>query len=388
MASRLLVIQGMAPVDRGSGQHPSWGFAIPDEWPVPSAIPDNMVWGDPVKGANVFRSADRDRYTRSPRRTLGLGVLVALVVAATIATIGSVQPRAHKTQQLVPQANTTSIFYGTVTGTGGIGLNVRSSPSTSGARVAGLPEGTRVAFDCYVYGQTIAGYYYTGALWQHTVAPYTGFVTDTYLNTGVNGPVPGEPQCGSAPAPAPPPPAPTQKYNRNAAIGWAKSHYGDSYYFPDDCTFFVSRALWAGGLPRSAMWTDSTTDQRYVSKHRQNGPVPSRDASLANALKDYLVSQAGLATIHQLDFNQPMIQGAQLGDVIGYDWDPPRPDGFLDHLAIITAFSPTGYPLVSAHSDSLLNGGWRWSYHFSAPIVDVYTHNGNRPRAYLIHIAY
>lgn len=122
------------------------------------------------------------------------GAVVALVVAALV--VG------------VPAVASAATYSATVRGTGGIGLNVRSAPTASSARVGGLPEGAAVVVDCYGYGDTVAGYWYTGNLWQHIVSPVNGWVTDTYLYTGYNGPIPGEPQCGSTP---PPPPAAAPK---------------------------------------------------------------------------------------------------------------------------------------------------------------------------------
>jgi hypothetical protein len=263
--------------------------------------------------------------------------------------------------------------------TGGIGLKVRDLPNTSSGWRTALPDGTSISIHCQTYGDNING----STIWDQLSSG--GYVSDWYVNTPNVGVFsPGIGQCGQAPAPAP---APVHAFNRNAAAGWATKNYQVApYYQGDDCTFFVSQALWAGGLPKSAAWTDSTTDPRYVASSHKREPQPSRDASLADGLKNYLVSENHLATIHEISFNQPSIPGAQLGDLIGYDWNGalglPGPDGFLDHLVIVTGFSATRYPLVSAHSEPLLNGGWRWSYKKSAPIVDVYRH----PRAYLIHI--
>jgi hypothetical protein len=267
--------------------------------------------------------------------------------------------------------------------TGGIGLKVRDLPNTSAGWRTSLPDGTSISIRCQTYGETIIG----SRVWDQLSSG--GYVSDWYVNTPNVGTFsPGIGQCGQAPPPTQAP-QPAQAYSRNAAVTWATANYNTSYHFKDDdCTFFVSRALWAGGLPRSAAWTDSTTDPRYVASRHKSGPQPSKDASLADGLKNYLVSENRLATIRQLDFNQPIIPDAQIGDLIGYDWNNslgwPGPDGVLDHLAIVTGFSATRYPLVSAHSASLLNGGWRWSYQKSGPIVDVY----RNPRAYLIHIVY
>ena len=37
-------------------------------------------------------------------------------------------------------------------------------------------------------------------------------------------------------------------YNGVMAAQWAYDNLDEPYLFPDDCTYFVSQALWAGGL--------------------------------------------------------------------------------------------------------------------------------------------
>ena len=68
-----------------------------------------------------------------------------------------------------------------------------------------------------------------------------------------------------------------------------------------------------------------------------------------------------------------------LGDVIGYDWKG-RPDGILDHLAIVTSLNQYGYPSVTQHSPSRTR---YWSWDPAGNWIQV-THPGSR--VYLIHI--
>jgi hypothetical protein len=133
-------------------------------------------------------------------------ILVALAVVAGV--------------MLWPATANAATFSGRVSGTGGQGLFVRPGPSRgSGAPMYTLAEGAGVNFDCYVRGEVIAGYWYTGDIWHHLTSG--GWVTDTYIYTGYNGPVPGEPVCGTAtPVPPPttpqPPPSSTSSYVCNA----------------------------------------------------------------------------------------------------------------------------------------------------------------------------
>lgn len=124
-------------------------------------------------------------------------ILVALAVVAGV--------------MLWPATANAATFSGRVSGTGGQGLFVRPGPSRgSGAPMYTLAEGAGVSFDCYVRGEVIAGYWYTGNIWHHLTSG--GWVTDTYIYTGYDGPVPGEPVCGGTPAPPPPPPPPAPSY--------------------------------------------------------------------------------------------------------------------------------------------------------------------------------
>jgi uncharacterized protein YraI/plastocyanin len=81
--------------------------------------------------------------------------------------------------------------YGTIFNTGGINLNVRSTPSTSGAVLTSIPEGTQVGIECQTTGTTVEG----TNIWDF-LPSYGGYVTDAYVNTGYDGTIPGVPQCG------------------------------------------------------------------------------------------------------------------------------------------------------------------------------------------------
>jgi plastocyanin len=81
--------------------------------------------------------------------------------------------------------------YGTIFNTGGTNLNVRSTPSTSGAVVTSIPEGTQVGIECQTTGTTVEG----TNIWDF-LPSYGGYVTDAYVNTGYDGTIPGVPQCG------------------------------------------------------------------------------------------------------------------------------------------------------------------------------------------------
>lgn len=242
-----------------------------------------------------------------------------------------------------------------------------------------LPQGTKVKFSCFEYGDWVTGPYGRENIWNRL--DDGGYASDAWIWTGFNTPVvPKCPASPPAPMPAPRPvPSPTQRYNREVAKSWAIVHWQDPELIKGgDCTWFVSQALWAGGLPQSRTWA-------RVSPNIWDRRQPTATAKVANKLPAYLVS-SGLATMTKINWADNRAGGAQVGDLIVYDWDGPA-DGKIDHVSIVTGFSGT-YPLVTQHTSARLNRGWSWdpgnpqSQRNSGWIQN--THPGSV--AYLIHI--
>uniref|UniRef100_UPI003F497045 amidase domain-containing protein n=1 Tax=Paenarthrobacter ureafaciens TaxID=37931 RepID=UPI003F497045 len=190
--------------------------------------------------------------------------------------------------------------------------------------------------------------------------------------------------------------AQSTKFNRSEAARFARSMALDKepYLFDNNCTWFVSRALWAGGLPKSATWTPWTNSPNLIAsrRHLLQGGGPSKAAASADYLKNYLVKEARVGVIRQLDFNNNNVRDAQLGDVIFYDWDNGA-DGRVDHAMIVTSFSADSnskyrYPLVSGQSRGVLDQGWTWSGGRSGWIADKYRGSRDQARAYLVRITY
>lgn len=288
-------------------------------------------------------------------------------------------------------ANSASAVTGYHVVVGSAGLNARSGPGT-GFPVIGptLANGQPIDISCQTKG-TLVGVGLPGTptdVWDKLADGR--YITDYYTSTpGVGGNyTPGIPQCGSQPGPAPtPPPAPKTIYNRQQAASWALSNVNNpngSHFFSSsqtsdgrDCTFFVSSALWAGGLPKSPDWTNTSTDWNKLASHLWI-PGATKDAANADYFKNYVVNNH-IATIKEVSWSDNTAGGAQLGDVIGYDWNG-RPDGILDHLAIVTSLNQYGYPSVTQHSPSRTR---YWSWDPAGNWIQV-THPGSR--VYLIHI--
>ncbi len=239
--------------------------------------------------------------------------------------------------------------------------NIRSQPTTASTILRTVAKGTQLTIDCYETGQAVSGV----TIWNHLTSG--GYISDTLLLTGSNNPV--VPKCLAGLPVVTVPVATPVKYNRQAAISWALAHvYDKERYALDDCTWYVSQALWAGSLPKSGSWTDVALPLLK----------PNFNAVNADGLKNYLVNESRQATIQQLSWGQNGVAQAQLGDLIAYDWNA---DGKVDHMMIITAFSGQ-YPLVSGHSVAAKNQGWTWSNSYGT----WYQSKFPKSRVYLVHI--
>jgi len=176
-------------------------------------------------------------------------------------------------------------------------------------------------------------------------------------------------------------------YARGSAQQWALANVHGSHKYSEDCTWYVSRALWAGGMAKTPDWTDSSFDLGRVASVKQPGG-PTKTAAAPDYLKNYLLD-SHQATIRELNWRVNNIPDAQIGDLIGYDWaknsHSGRPDGIIDHLMIITGFSGQ-YPLLSGHTNDVSNQGWTWSEASNDWIEHADTVTHNAPRVYLIHI--
>jgi len=244
--------------------------------------------------------------------------------------------------------------------TGGVGLSVRSGPTTSSARIGTVPEGASISIHCQTYGDNING----STIWDQLSSG--GFVTDWYVNTPSIGAFsPGIGQCGQASSPPPPPPQ--SVYNRGAAVNWALSHARDiragDVAFPDDCTWFVSQALWAGSLPKTAQWTNQ-------GHHGKHGVIPGTvSATSARDLINYLGTSNNPVSITKYPlgpdrFRNNAVPEAQPGDIIAYQWS--RADGGITHLSLVVDIAAGSYPEVSEWGtwfpqEPYVKRGWTWS---------------------------
>lgn len=156
-----------------------------------------------------------------------------------------------------------------------------------------------------------------------------------------------------------------QGYDREAAASWAMYNAYEPELLPTDCTWFVSRALWVGGLPQSYEWTGESTDFSLLAD-KLIFPGPTKAAAHADTLINYLINN-GLAyrSGQPINWQDQTADGASLGDIIAYDWynqfdGTTAADGTIDHVAIVTSFDGI-YPYVSQHTPAQSSRGWSWS---------------------------
>ncbi|HVW79360.1 MAG TPA: amidase domain-containing protein [Mycobacteriales bacterium] len=166
---------------------------------------------------------------------------------------------------------------------------------------------------------------------------------------------------GSAPYSCAGPADSGHKYSGWAACEWATHNVYTPPSFPaDDCTWFVSQALWQGGMSQTSDWTGKSYDwSKQASK--KHYPGPTVDAADAPDLVQYLLA-THQATQTRITWSDNTAGGARIGDLIAYHWNPAGHDPSsttIDHLAMVTGFSGT-YPLVSQHTEPRLNRGWSW----------------------------
>jgi hypothetical protein len=168
-------------------------------------------------------------------------------------------------------------------------------------------------------------------------------------------------------------------YDRTAAVHWALENAQDSQGASGLCTWFVSNALWAGGLPRAQNWQQGTYDATNVP-----GLVSYLEAH-------YSVTWTDITR----DLTTNAVPQAELGDIIVYSW---HGNGTLDHMAFVVGFAPGDYPEVSEWGQfNFIPDVWDYLFNPRSPYVERgWTYSGVNHawlqtiypgmKAYLLHI--
>lgn len=184
-------------------------------------------------------------------------------------------------------------------------------------------------------------------------------------------------------------------FNRAAAVAWAKAHAEETPPADSACTWFVSQALWAGGLPDS-----SATPWNSFSSH--SGTIRSYPGSLTawstSLFVTYIRKTFPHSTLTQLNLaaGHTSVPAAQPGDVILYDWNGKSSvDNWsnIDHAALVMWDAPhSQYPEVAewGADDFLAWGravnyqsrGWTWSKVSNKWLQEKHP----KTQAFLLHI--
>ncbi len=308
-----------------------------------------------------------------------------------------------------------------ISGTDGEGVFIRAEPNTSSTRLGWMPEGASPDYNCFVWGQDINGV----PIWFNVNwAGITGYYASYYDNSSYHSNEEltakyGVPLCGAAP-PSEPPPPPTSTpeptpspspspeegvsgssggppsgpsapsgvpFNRGATVAWATHHARDTPPYPASCTWFVSQALWAGGLPKTAAWTSAGGHGHFWS-HRPG----SVDAWAVPNFIQYILSTYPRSTFTQLNLRGNRVPAAQPGDVIAYDWyghSSVHNLSHLQHVSLVVGIASGEYPEVSEWSvdegrepTPYVSRGWTWSEKTHKWLQQEYPH----VQAFLLHI--
>lgn len=259
------------------------------------------------------------------------------------------------------------------------------SPTIDSALITVMPEGASFSVECWKIGEAVYG----NPVWLHgsyddAVGDVTDYYIDTHWNTTEDLTNQGLPQCGTTS----PEPSPSQElpvygdYNRSAAVEWASTHAMDAPPYNDSCTWFVSNALWHGGLLQTDEWNDNPNGHGHL-----NWRPGTAAAFEANLFIDYMLRTYPTSTWTQISLRDNAVPEAEPGDVIAYDWEGR---GGIDHLAFVVNIASGQYPEVAEWS---IDGtrpagypkrGWTWSEKNVAWLQDKRLYPN--VVAYLLHI--
>lgn len=309
----------------------------------------------------MFRTGSTPRRARKKITALhrrASALVVAFLAAGGIVGITSVAPHASAASGPIFTVMNTSETLPD-------GVWFRYAPHTADTtRTTGLGvyKNERVQLECYAWGDAVGPYanrlwYYVFNVTRPTNNGVTnqGYLNAHYINDGkdANQLDAGVPQCGSQPQTVNP------SYNRTAAINWALGNAQDPQGSGTLCTWFVSQALWAGGMTQTSAWRSGTYAATWVE-------------GLVNYMRaNYSVTWTNITS----DLTSNAVPAAEPGDIIVYNWN----DGgtIYDHMAFVVDIAAGQYPEVAewgqfdftthpwykiTHPSSpYVKRGWTWS---------------------------
>lgn len=255
----------------------------------------------------------------------------------------------------------------------GIGIYPHSSPDMREATRSGpaVPDGTVISVACELVGQSVTSPVTTTSVWAKTTGGE--FYPTAFLNTGTNGWTPGVPACPEMNVQEPSPPYVDEPsrgaYNVETATIWAEQNYKTfEQRYGANCTWFVSNALWKGGLEKTGRWTDSGGNL-FDQANKDDYPGPTKAAASADHLKNALIEEKD-AKISQLDVRVDGVPDARVGDLIFFDWrNGDSPEGHVSHVVMITDIV-NGVPYTTGNTPSYTYHQWNTASS-GGPMVDA-----------------
>lgn len=236
----------------------------------------------------------------------------------------------------------------------GIGIYPRVAPSMDAARVGNaLPDGAWARVECETVGAPVSNGAQVIDIWDRLTDGT--YLPNAFLATGSVTWTPGVPKCADLDRVRD---FFSGQYDRMGAAENARRFSQTMQFLPADCTYFVSLSMWDGGrLPQTREWSNNSADESLWASRRL-APGVTRAAADASEFVDYM-QRSGTAEVSRIDWSDNTAGGAMLGDVIAYEWDSSQAG--IDHLAIVTGFTDSGYPLISQHTPAQTDRYWSWS---------------------------
>jgi putative amidase-like protein len=349
----------------------------PVGWMPEGASPDYncFAWGQNIGGVPIWFNVnwggvtgfyasyyDDSSYHSNEELTAKYGVPLCGASAPSPAPAPAPSPA----PEVAPPASVGGLVFSVFNAEGGV--YYRESPSWDNTKRipgVGVYNGDQVELLCGAMGDSVGPY--GNRAWskvRNLTRPQigAGWVNEHFINDGAtaNSFVSGEPMCGGGGSGEF-----LAAFDRGATVRWANAHARDTPPHPASCTWFVSQALWAGGLPKTDAWTSSGSHGRF---QKRPGTVA---AWAVPDFVNYILQQYPRSTFTQLNLRGNKVPAAQPGDVIAYDWygkSSTRNRSNLQHLSVVTGIARGEYPTVSEWSifdgtepTPYVSRGWTWS---------------------------
>lgn len=174
----------------------------------------------------------------------------------------------------------------------------------------------------------------------------------------------------------------------NYADEWANDYNPFWPRITDDCTNFVSQAVFAGRYPMTGVGGSLSDDHNWYASSVYTGWRWTHSWSFSQGFRNFLIyDRPGGSPMAIRPGSSPLADSTVgTGDVLFYDWDPNHPDGGSepwDHATIVTGYGNTADgkygDYVDGHTSARYHDFWtlktynlRWRTTLISPVhIDV-----------------